>query len=296
MAAIDVDFDEDTSLKRPKMRSQVRLPDIQEVDEEIVVDGSDYVPQDASVRNNTLSIDSELFSDLTDLSEPQLEVEKKKRGRPKGKTVAVKVKEGRTKGKKADCERPIEDGDRGILSELVFFIPLGRSKGQGHVSMLMSTSHMVAMQMIHKAMECEMFQNKPPLTYTMKVTGRMGVRLHEESDWAALKAHVRAVCKGDLMININLQGDPDHMEALQVRLGGASTGGNKWNGKKAGPRKIIDLDGETAIVPDEEAELLQRECEELVVLKRKHAGCPECGTSVYCKVNKHGVHVTLTHQ
>ncbi|KAF8591274.1 hypothetical protein K439DRAFT_1611285 [Ramaria rubella] len=293
MAAMDVDFDEDPSPKQPKTHSQIKLPDIQEVDEEIIMDGSGSdVPLDKSVGNDTfLCLDSDL-SELSDLSEPEQVVEKKKKGRPKGMAAAAKAKEGGTKGKKADRERPIEDGDR----ELVFFVPLGSSKGQGRVPMPMSTSFAVALQMFHKAMECDIFHNKPPLTYTMKGTRRMGVRLIDESDWAGLKAHVRAVCKADLMVNINLQGDADHMEALRAQLGGkavASTG-NKWNGKKAS--KMIDLDRETAIVPDEEAELRQREREELAILKKKHADCPECGNKVHCKVNKHRVHVALTHQ
>ncbi|KAF8584402.1 hypothetical protein K439DRAFT_1616703 [Ramaria rubella] len=271
----DINTPDDSPSKSTQGATKKRtMAAVDEVDEEIIVDGSGSdVPLDKSVGNDTfLCLDSDL-SELSDLSEPEQVVEKKKKGRPKGTAAAAKAKEGGTKGKKAD--------------QLVFFVPLGSSKGQGRVPMPMSTSFAVALQMFHKAMECDIFHNKPPLTYTMKGTRRMGVCLIDESDWAGLKAHVRAVCKADLM----------HMEALWARLGGkavASTGGNKQNGKKAS--KMIDLDGETAIVPDEEAELRQREREELAILKKKRADCPECGNKVHCKVNKHRVHVALTHQ
>ncbi|KAF8580767.1 hypothetical protein K439DRAFT_1619572 [Ramaria rubella] len=273
------------SPKRPKTCSQARLPDIEEVEEEGAIDkmnDSDYVPPDldaSAISNNALSLESEFHSDL---SEPEILVDKKGRGRPKG--TMVKAKE--VGGKKAELD--IEP-----FTELAFFVPLGSSKGQGHVAMLMSTSHELALQQIYKAMESDRFHNKPPLTYTMKGTGRVGVCLKDEKDWAGLKVHVRAVCKMEHLININLQGDPDYMATIQARLG--STNSNKRNGKKTAG-KTIDLDGEVAIAPDEEAQLRQREKDELAILKRKHKGCPRCSEEVYCKVNKHNSHVALTHQ
>jgi len=153
-------------------------------------------------------------------------MDKKPRGRPKGTAIqppkGLKVKGG-TKLAKSDHERMMSNGDQGTFEallfmfhladssfpELVFFVPLGSSKGQGRVPMSMQTGHESAFAKLYATMECNCFCNKPPLMYSMKGTGRGGVRLQDESDWTGLKAHLCTICKTDLTINITIKADDD---------------------------------------------------------------------------------------
>ncbi|KAF8577596.1 hypothetical protein K439DRAFT_1621959 [Ramaria rubella] len=184
--------------------------------------------------------------------------------------------------------------------KLVFFVLLGAFKGQqGRVSMSMVTDLTVALEKIYKVMGCEEFRNKPPLMYSMKGTGRVPVCLQDTDDWDGLRAHVRAICKTEQLINITIKADDDYMNAIHARLSGnvPASGNNTKNSTKKGAKaKIVDLDSDQgAIVPDEVTAHQQQENDELATLKRKQSQCPRCGDQIYCKINKHGVHVKLSH-
>ncbi|KAF8577984.1 hypothetical protein K439DRAFT_1621692 [Ramaria rubella] len=146
-----------------------------------------------------------------------------------------------------------------------------------------------ALEKIYRAMGCEEFHNKPPLTYSMKGTGRIPVRLNDNSDWDGLKAHLQAVCKMEQLINITIKADNDYMDAIRARLGGITAAAGSTTKKKATKGKVVDLDGEQgAVVPDEITAQPQQERDELATLKNKRSQCPRCGDLIYCKINKHG--------
>ncbi|KAF8581243.1 hypothetical protein K439DRAFT_1619187 [Ramaria rubella] len=165
--------------------------------------------------------------------------------------------------------------------------------------MSMVTDLTVALEKIYKVMGCEEFCNKSPLMYSMKGTGRVPVHLQDTDDWDGLRAHVRAICKTERLINITIKADDDYMNAIHAQLSGnvPASGNNMKNSMKKGAKaKIVDLDGDQgAIVPDEVMAHQQQERDELATLKRKWSQCPRCGDQIYCKINKHRVHVKLSH-
>ncbi|KAF8512605.1 hypothetical protein BU17DRAFT_69152 [Hysterangium stoloniferum] len=133
---------------------------------------------------------------------------------------------------------------------------------------------------------------------------REGINLRTEIDWEGLKQHALLVHTKDAIINGKLLVDESqgYMASLQKRLADTTTSplnahasSKKCRGKTVAlPMLNLDTTAGSRGLQLDESELMSiKEKEKMRILKNRLKQCTKCGEEVYCKGNKHAVHVPL---
>ncbi|KAF8509013.1 hypothetical protein BU17DRAFT_99266 [Hysterangium stoloniferum] len=224
------------------------------------VDASDSVDSEDIVM---VSADSEKDDDNSTIEEGQ---KLKRRAKTKGRPPKAAAK----------AQPILSDNDRTI------FVPLGFSNGQGRLTIPFGATFSEALHNIYEFMGCHNFTRKPDL------------------HWEGLKQHARLVHTKDAIINGKLLVDESqgYMASLRKRLADTTTGALNAHSKKWRSKTVVlpmlNLDTTAGLQLDESELMSIKEKEKMQILKNRLKQCTKCGEEVYCKVNKHAVHVPLT--
>ncbi|KAF8529295.1 hypothetical protein BU17DRAFT_60981 [Hysterangium stoloniferum] len=131
---------------------------------------------------------------------------------------------------------------------------------------------------------------KPDLLYVLKGSPHKGINLHTEIDWEGLKQHARLVHTKDAIINGKLLVD-ESQGALNAH---ASSRKCRDKTVELPMLNLVTTAGSGGLQLDESELMSIKEKEKMQILKNRLKQCTKCGEEVYCKVNKHAMHVPLT--
>ncbi|KAF8522919.1 hypothetical protein BU17DRAFT_64118 [Hysterangium stoloniferum] len=228
-----------------------------------------------------VSADSEKDNDNSTIEKEQ---KLKRRAKTKGRPHKAAVK----------AQPTLSDNDR----TLAIFIPLRFSNGQGRLTIPFGATFSEAPHNIHEFMGCHNFARKPDLLYVLKGSPHEGINLRTEIDWEGLKQHAHLVHTKDAIINGKLLVDESQGRLADTTTSAlnAHASSRKCRGKTVElPMLNLNTTAGSGGLQLDESELMSiKEKEKMRILKNRLKQCTKCGEEVYCKVNKHAVHVPLT--